>query len=216
MGLIRVVIADDHAMLREGITHLLSRERDIKVVAHATADGELEGTVQKFKPDVLLVAPSCVKNLEHIRALHKKTPRLGILIVTPDPRKEELLGYLRAGAKGTISKRETGASLAKAIRAIIAGEVWIARKVTADIVEELAALTEQAERPERTLEEYLTPRELRVAERVARGFSNRGIAGDLGLSEQTVKNHLSNIYRKMGLQNRAQLGALHFQRGRKH
>ncbi len=215
MDSIRVVIADDHAMLREGIHQSLLRSRGIEVAAQATNEAQVVTVVETIKPDVLLLAPSLFKDLQALRALRQKSPRTGILILASDPAEEELLGYLRAGAKGAISKRETGSSLAKAIRVITAGEVWAGRKVTAHVIEELSALTAGAERPPRGLEGRLTPQELRIAERVARGCSNRQIAEQLRLSEKTVKNHLSTVFQKLGLRNRAHLTAVLLQRGRK-
>jgi DNA-binding NarL/FixJ family response regulator len=215
MDSIRVVIADDHAMVREGIHQLLRRQGDIEIVAEVSDEAQVEKVVENLKPDILLLDPSLFTGLEALRAIHEKSPRVRILILTKGPPEEELLGYLGAGAKGAISKKETSASLAKAIRVIAAGETWAGRKVIARVIEELSALAARVDRPKGVFAARLSPRELRIGECVAQGHSNRVIAEQLRLSEKTVKNHLSNIFQKLGLQNRAQLTAFILQGHRK-
>jgi len=208
MQRIRVVIADKHTMLREGIRQLLAHEGDIEIVAE-TADGaEAERTVARLKPDILLLDHSLLRGLQALREIRSKNPQTVILILTEGRSEEEFLRYIREGANGAISKMEPGAALAKALRVVAAGEIWAGRKVMARAVEELSAIATRLERPQHAAAARLTQRELKIAELVAEGQNNREIAAKLGLSEKTVKNHLTSIFQKTGCRNRAQLTAL--------
>jgi DNA-binding NarL/FixJ family response regulator len=208
MQRIRVVIADKHTMLREGIRQLLAHEGDIEIVAE-TADGaEAERALARLKPDILLLDHSLLRGLQALQKIRSKNPQTVILILTEGRSEEEFLRYIREGANGAISKMEPGAALAKALRVVAAGEIWAGRKVMARAVEELSALASRFERPQRGAAARLTQRELKIAEVVAEGQSNREIAAKLGLSEKTVKNHLTSIFQKTGCRNRAQLTAL--------
>ncbi|MEE8176722.1 MAG: response regulator transcription factor [Acidobacteriota bacterium] len=208
MPQIRVVIADHQIMVREGIHQLLLREHDLEIVAEAADEAQMKEVVEKFKPDILLLNDSLLSELDALESICNKSPQTRILFLTEDAPEKELLGYIRAGAKGAISKRETGAALAKAIRVVAAGESWAGRKALTLVIEELSVLAAWVERPQHVLASRFTPRELLIAECVAHGRSNRDIAEQLRLSEKTVKNHLSNIFQKFGLRNRTQLTAL--------
>ena len=208
MQRIRVVIADKHTMLREGIRQLLAHEGDIEIVAEAADGTEAERTVARLKPDILLLDHSLLRGLEALQTIRSKNPQTVILILTEVRSEEEFLRYIREGANGAISKMEPGAALAKALRVVAAGEIWAGRKVMARAVEELSALASRLERPQRAAAARLTQRELKIAELVAEGQNNREIAAKLGLSEKTVKNHLTSIFQKTGCRNRAQLTGL--------
>ena len=148
-----------------------------------------------------------IRDLEALQTIRRKSPQTQILVLTEGPPEEGLVGYIRAGAKGAISKSETGATLAKALRTVAAGESWAGRKVVARVIEELAAIASRVERPQGGLLRGLTVRELRIAELVTQGRNNREIAEQLRLSEKTVKNHLTRIFQKLGFRSRTQLAA---------
>jgi len=207
MRRIRAVIADAHTMLREGVRALLAREDDIEIVAEAADFAQAEKTVARLKPHILLLDSFLIRDLEALQTIRRKSPRTEILVLTEGPSEEGLVAYIRAGAKGAISKRETGATLAKALRTVAAGETWAGRRVVARVIEELAALASGVERPQGGLLRGLTVRELRIAELVAQGRNNREIAEQLHLSEKTVKNHLTRIFQKLGFRSRTQLAA---------
>ncbi len=208
MQRIRVVIADKHTMLREGIRQLLAHEGDIEIIAEAADGAEAERTVARLKPDILLLNQALLRGLEALQKIRSKNPQTVILILTEGRSEEEFLRYIREGANGAISKMEPGAALAKALRVVAAGEIWAGRKVMARAVEELSALASRLERPQRAAAARLTQRELKIAELVAEGQNNRELAEKLGLSEKTVKNHLTSIFQKTGCRNRAQLTVL--------
>lgn len=205
---IRVVIAADYTMLREGIRRLLASDADLEIIAEAADGSQMQEAVEKFKPDILLLDSSLLRGLEALALIRNNSPTTRTLILTEDPPEKGLLGYLRAGARGVFSKSETGAILAKAIRVVAADEIWAGRKVLTRVIQELSARAVRDERLRGLLTSRLTPRELRIAELVARGRNNREIAEKLRLSEKTVKNHLSNIYQKFGLRNRTHLATL--------
>jgi len=207
MHRIRVVIADDHTLLREGIRQLLVPEADLEIVAEAADETQAQRLVEQFKPHILLLNPSLLSGLEALQTIRRKSPQTEILVLTEGPPGEEFLEYIRAGAKGAISKRETGAALAKALRTVAAGEIWATRKIMARVLQELSALASRVERPQRAVVSRLTQRELRIAELTAKGQNNREIAAKLGLSEKTVKNHLTSIFQKLGFRNRTELTA---------
>lgn len=208
MPRIRIVIADDHAMLREGIRALLAREADLEIVGEAADGAQAQKLVEKFKPDILLLDPALLRGPQALQTVRAKSPDTEILILTEGPPGDEFLDYIKAGAKGAITKGETGADLAKALRAVAGGEIWARRKVMARVLEELSALAPRSERSQGAPVSRLTQRELKIAELVAQGCNNKEIADTLHLSENTVKNHLTNVFQKVGCRNRSQLTAL--------
>jgi DNA-binding NarL/FixJ family response regulator len=208
MRRIRVVLADDHTMLREGIRALLAGEGDLEIVAEAADGVQTEKIVEKSKPDILLLDPALLKGPQSLQTIRAKSPATEILILTEGPPGEEILEYIRAGAKGALSKGETGATLAKALRTVATGEIWATRRLMARILQELSALASRVERPPAALVSRLTQREQRIAELAAEGRNNRDIADKLSVSEKTVKNHLTSIFQKLGCRSRSQLTAL--------
>ncbi len=207
MHRIRVIIADDHAMLREGIRHLLDREHDLRIVDEAEDAAQVERLVARLQPDVLCVDQSLLAGVQTLRRIREKSPKTQILILTEGPSESDLLGYIKAGARGAISKRETGGVLVKALRTVAAGEVWAGRRVMARVIEELSTLATSVEGSHGVVLPPLTQREVRITELVAQGCNNKEIAEKLRLSEKTIKNHLTNIYEKLGCRDRAQLMA---------
>lgn len=205
MNRIRVIVADDHTLLREGIRALLGREGDIEIVGEAADGSQAQKLVERHKPDILLLDLSLLRGAQALHGLREKYPKTEILILTEGPPGKEFLEYIRAGAKGAISKGDPGADLAKALRAVAGGEIWAKRKIMAEVLEELSALTQRVEGPRAGPVSRLTQRELKVSELVAEGSNNREIAEALHLSEKTVKNHLTTIFQKLGCRNRAQL-----------
>jgi DNA-binding NarL/FixJ family response regulator len=213
---IRIVIADDQTLLREGIRALLAREGDIEIVADAADGAQAQKLVERFKPQILLLNPSLLKGIQVLQTIRRKSPQTEILVLTEGPPGEEFLEYIRAGAKGAISKKETGAALAKALRTVAAGEIWATRKIMARVLQELSALASRVEHPQRAIISRLTQRERRIAELAAEGQNNREIAAKLGLSDKTVKNHLTSVFQKLGFRNRTELTAFLLRRAPPH
>lgn len=208
MHRIRVVIADDHTMFREGIRALLASEGDLEIVGEAADAAQAEKLVERLKPDILLLDTSLLRGPRVLLPIRAKSPTTEILVLTEGPPGDEFLEYIRVGAKGAIPKGETVGTLAKALRTVAAGEIWATRKIMARVLQDLSVLASRVERPQAALVSRLTQRELRIAELVAEGQNNREIAHKLSLSEKTVKNHLTNIFQKLGCRNRSQLTAL--------
>ena len=203
--MIRVLIADDHAVVRQGLRTFLGLQEDIEVVGEA-ADGEQAvAEAERLAPDVVLmdlVMPR-MDGVEAIRRLHELVPGARAVVLSSFIDEDRLFPVVRAGAAGYLLKDVEPQELVKAIRAVHAGEVLLHPAVTALLMEEVADGGGRGQRPT-----PLTARERQVAELIAGGGSNKRIALDLGISEKTVKTHVSSILRKLDLTDRTQV-ALH-------
>jgi two-component system, NarL family, response regulator LiaR len=199
---IRVAIADDHAVVRQGLRTFLGLQEGMEVVGEAADGEEAVALVERTAPDVVLldlVMPR-VDGLEAIRRIRERAPATRILVLTSFADDHTVLPAVRAGAAGYLLKDVQPPELAGAIRTVHAGEALLAPTVATMLVEQLAA--EDGGGAERG--ENLTPREREVLALVARGRANKAIALDLGVSERTVKTHVSNILGKLNLTDRTQ------------
>jgi two-component system, NarL family, response regulator LiaR len=197
---IRVAIADDHAVVRQGLRTFLELQEGMDVVGEAADGEEAVALVERTAPDVVLldlVMPR-VDGLEAIRRIRERAPATRILVLTSFADDHTVLPAVRAGAAGYLLKDVQPPELAGAIRTVHAGEALLAPTVATMLVEQLAA--EDGAGAERG--EHLTPRELEVLALLARGRANKAIALDLGVSERTVKTHVSNILGKLNLTDR--------------
>jgi DNA-binding NarL/FixJ family response regulator len=197
---IRVVIADDHAVVRQGLRTLLELQDEMEVVAEAADGEEAVAAVQRTAPDVALldlVMPK-LDGIEAIRRIRERSPRTRVLVLTSFADDDTVLPAVRAGAAGYLLKDVQPQDLIAAIRTVHGGEALLAPAVATMLVEQLAAGDEPRERDE------LTPREHDVLAQLARGRANKVIARELGVSERTVKTHVSNILGKLGLTDRTQ------------
>ncbi len=197
---IRVLIVDDHAVVREGLRSFLTLQDGIEVAGEA-ADGEeaLEIAAQ-LRPDVILmdlVMPR-LDGLAAMRALRERLPGARVIVLTSFLDDDKLLPALRSGAAGYLLKNAQPQELVRAIRAAQAGEALLDPVVAARLVETLAADGE-VEPLER-----LTPREREVLVLIAQGFANKRIARELGVSEKTVKAHVGHVLAKLGVTDRTQ------------
>jgi len=200
---IRVLIADDHAVVRQGLRTFLELQDEIEVVGEAADGVEALELVQRTEPDVALldlVMPR-LGGLEAIRRIREVAPATRVLVLTSFADDDTVLPAVRAGAAGYLLKDVQPPELVGAIRTVHAGEALLAPAVATMLVEQLAA-EDGARAPER--EEHLTPREREVLALLARGRANKVIARDLGVSERTVKTHVSNILGKLNLTDRTQ------------
>ena len=205
-GPLRIVIADDHPIFRDGLRRLLAVEPDFEVVGEAADGREAVERVQALRPDVLLLdlAMPGAGGLEALRELARGTAQVRTVMLTASIDREDALEAVRLGARGIVLKAAATPLLYKCIRAVVAGEYWIGHERVQDLVASLRAFTDSqsgGRRPAATL----TRREVQVAMAVLEGASNREIAQKLGLGEQTVKNHLSNIFDKLGVSSRLEL-----------
>jgi two-component system, NarL family, response regulator LiaR len=197
---IRVLIADDHAVVRQGLRTFLELQDDIEVVADV-ADGEAAlRAAEEHEPDVVLmdlVMPGG-GGVEAIRALRTARPEARVLVLTSFLDDDKVFPAVRAGAAGYLLKDVEPAELVRAIRTVDDGEALLHPAVAARLMEELS----ETERP--APEEALTAREREVLELIARGLPNKLIARDLEIAEKTVKTHVSSILSKLGLTDRTQ------------
>jgi NarL family two-component system response regulator LiaR len=193
------VIADDHAVVRQGLRTFLELQDDVEVVGEA-ADGETAvGAAARLKPDVALmdlVMPR-VGGEEAIRRIAEVSPATRVLVLTSFAEDEKLFPALRAGAAGYLLKDVQPSELVGAIRAADAGETILHPTVAARLVEDVARRPPAPRAP-------LTERELDVLRLIARGMANKLIALELGVAERTVKTHVSHILGKLGLSDRTQ------------
>jgi two-component system, NarL family, response regulator LiaR len=197
---IRVVLADDHAVVRQGLRTFLDLQDDITVVAEA-ADGEAAlDAVALHDPDVLLldlVMPG-TDGLGALRRLRERDSRARVIVLTSFGDDDKLFAALRGGASGYLLKDVEPAELVRAIRSAHAGQSPLSPAVATRVVEEIATGGGPAAADD------LTPRELDVLCLIARGRSNKVIARELGVAEKTVKTHVSHILGKLGLTDRTQ------------
>jgi two-component system, NarL family, response regulator LiaR len=206
---IRVLIADDHAVVRQGLRTFLELQDDIEVVADV-ADGEAAlRAAEEHEPDVVLmdlVMPG-MGGVEAIRGLREARPEARVLVLTSFLDDEKLFPAVRAGAAGYLLKDVEPAELVRAIRTVDDGEALLHPAVAARLMEEFA----ETERP--AAEEALTAREREVLQLIARGLPNKLIARDLEIAEKTVKTHVSSILSKLGLTDRTQAALYAVRRG---
>jgi len=201
---IRVMICDDHALFRRGLIMVLEAEDDIEVVAEAE-DGEdaVEKAVEHV-PDVVLmdVRMPGVDGIEATRRIAEKVPTAKILMLTVSDEEEDLYEAIKAGATGYLLKEVSIEEVAPAARAVVAGQSLISPSMASKLLGEFSNLAKRAEERTSVPTPRLTDRELEVLRLVAQGKSNREIAGDLYISENTVKNHVRNILEKLHLHTR--------------
>jgi DNA-binding NarL/FixJ family response regulator len=196
---IRVLIVDDHAVVREGLRTFLDLQEGIEVVGEAGDGEEALREAERVRPDVVLVDLVMPKldGVQTMRALRERVPRARAIVLTSFLEDERLLPAIRAGAAGYLLKNVQPQELARAVRTAAAGETLIDPAVAARLVEALGDGRE--DRADR-----LTPREREVLALIARGFANKRIAAELGVAEKTVKTHVTNVLSKLGVSDRTQ------------
>jgi DNA-binding NarL/FixJ family response regulator len=213
--MIKVLIADDQAMVREGFGALLAAQPDLVVVGNA-ADGEAAiAATRRLDPDVVLmdVRMPVLDGLEATRRLlDGRTDGPRVLILTTFDLDDYVYEALRAGASGFLLKDAPAADLVHAVRVVASGEALLAPSVTRRLIAEFAARP-NPDRPRPTALQGLTPRETDVLRLIARGRSNQEIAADLVVAEQTVKTHIGRILGKLGLRDRAQAVVFAYETG---
>jgi DNA-binding NarL/FixJ family response regulator len=204
--LIRIVIADDHPVVRIGVRNMLTQRDGFEVVGDAADGDEAITQTLELSPDVLLLDLMMPKlpGLEAMRAIMNGTASVKILLLTSTITTQQVIEALQIGARGIVLKDALGNHLQTAIRTVAAGDYWIGGKRVVNLVSALHDLMEKAAMPQHKT--YgLTPRELEVVGCIVEGCSNRDIARQFSLSEETVKRHLSNIFDKTGVSTRLEL-----------
>lgn len=200
---IRIVIADDHPVFREGLKRLLQAESDFEIVGTANDGAEALRRVVDLQPDVLLLdlAMRGTEGLYALRAIDERRLAVRTVILTAAISRDDTFEAVRLGARGIVLKDAATSLLSQCIRGVVAGESWVGHEHVRDILE---ALREHGRRPaDGSLP--VTSRERLIMAAVARGLTNKDIALQIGASEQTVKNHLSRIFEKLGVEGRLEL-----------
>jgi len=202
VSMIRIMIADDHSIVREGLKQLLELEEDFSVVGQASNGVETIEKIKELHPDVLLldINMPIMNGIKALKKLKEDGIDTKVVILTIHEDREYLIETMQIGASGYILKDSDSASFFKAIRDAYSGESYIQPKLAADLIKEF-------NKPRGTRikkENELTQREYEVIALIADGLNNKDIAEKLYISEKTVKNHVSNIFRKINVSDRTQ------------
>jgi two-component system, NarL family, response regulator LiaR len=198
--MIRVLIADDHRVVRQGLWFLLSQEDDVEVVGEAADGVEALESVRRLRPDVILLDLFMPRldGLAVLKAMQQDGLEAKVLVLTSSQNEDHLLAAVRAGALSFLPKTAGVDQVVASVRAAARGESVLEPSATARLLRELRG------RGNRDPLDQLSPRELDVLGALARGRSNREIAKGLSVSEETVKSHVSSILAKLGLSDRTQ------------
>jgi DNA-binding NarL/FixJ family response regulator len=205
-GAIRILLADDHPVVRIGVRNMLKAEGNFEVVGEASDGDEAITQTLELLPDILLLDLYMPRlpGLEAMRAIMSGSPRVKILLLTSTITTQQVIEALQIGARGIVTKDALIDQLTGAIGSVMQGDYWINGRRVVNLVGALHELMQQAAVPERKT--YgLTPRELEVVGCIVEGCSNRDIAKQFTISEETVKRHLSNIFDKTGVSTRLEL-----------
>ena len=203
--LIRILLVDDHLVIRLGLAGLIEKEADLRVVAEASTGVEAVKQCDVHRPDVVLmdIRMPELNGIEATALIVRQHPAIKVLMLTTYEGDEDVFQALKAGAKGYFLKTVAGAELVHAIRAVQTGQYCLPPDIAAKLAQRYSLPT-------------LTPREREILERIAGGRSNKEIAALLNLAENTVKNHVHLILEKLGVQDRTQAVTKAIERGILH
>lgn len=202
MSEIKVLIVDDHTIMRDGIRALLSIDDKIVIVGEAPEGKEAVEKAQKLEPDVILmdVAMQDMDGLEATRIITERNPRIKVLILTQHDKKEYVLSTIKAGAAGYVSKRALGSDLISAIHAVHRGDSFLYSSAAADLIESYGQQSKETESYDR-----LTAREKETLKLIAEGYTSKQIAGMLFIHLRTVTGYRIKIMKKLDLHDRTDL-----------
>ena len=205
MSAITIILADDHAILREGLRLILNKESEFDVVGEASDGKEIIQLVEKLNPDIVVMDITMPKlnGLEATRQIKKKFPEVGIIILTVHETEEYVYQVFQAGASGFLCKKSAHKDLVYAIRSVYEGEYFISPHVSRSVVNEYISKTGRHTTEDNF--ESLTEREREILQLIAEGHPNKIISDQLNLSIKTIETHRSNIMQKLGVHNTAGL-----------
>lgn len=202
MGKIRVLLADDHTLVRKGIARLLESDPLLEVVGEADDGLQALHEARRLKPDLVLMdiyMPGC-DGITATRLIRQEMPAAKVVILTVSEDDQNLFAAIKSGAQGYLMKRIGPRELTEAVKSAARGEASLSPSMAARVMSEFARRSDAAPKPE----DELTPREREVLALVAQGLPDKEVAGALGLSEYTVRNHLRNALEKLHLRNRVE------------
>ena len=208
------MVADDHPIFRDGLCRLLALEEDFEIVAQAHDGREVLQVLQELEPDILLLdlkMPN-LDGLGTLQRLQASRNQTKVIVLTASEDKSEFVQAVKFGTSGIVLKQTATELLIKSIRKVHAGEIWLDSNTTAAVMRQFASPDESpqptAPPPSATRERERSPlsqREREIVSLVAQGFKNKEMAEKMFISEQTVKNHLHNIFDKLGVSDRLEL-----------
>ena len=195
----RIVIAEDHTILREGLRSLLSSSPEFEIVGEAKDGREAIGCVEKFKPDLILTDLSMprMNGMEAIKEIKRQSPETKVLVLTVHKAEEYILATLQAGADGYLLKDSTHAELLMAVKHVLRGKRYISPGISDKVLE--GYLEGKKTLRTHTTWETLTQREREILKLIAEGYKNKEIAEDLCISPKTVEKHRANLMEKLDL-----------------
>lgn len=210
---IRVLVADDHALFRQGLRQLLEMEPDIEVVGEAKDGLDVQIKTRECSPDIILmdINMPVTDGVAATKRILSENPNVGIIILTMYRQDQHVFEAVRAGARGYLLKDALAEDVAKAIRTVKQGESLIDPEMATKLLKEFRRLADRVE-PEAGLSD-LTPREIEILRLVAAGMSNKEIGAKLFLAEKTVKNYLTLIFQKLQIADRVQAAVFAIQQG---
>lgn len=212
---IKLIIVDDHAMVRQGIRQMLSMEENFEIIGESEHGDEVIEKVLSLKPDVVLMDINLPgKNgIELTSELRQRAPAIKILALTVDGDQYHLSQMIKAGASGYILKDANSETLYEAIKTVARGDAYLPPHLLSVVLNEFRHASVEEKEVILPEELGLTPRELEIVGYIACGENNKEIAEKLFISEKTVKNHVSNILKKMKLEDRTQVAVYAYRKG---
>jgi two-component system, NarL family, nitrate/nitrite response regulator NarL len=217
---IRIVIADDHPIFRDGLCKLLALEDDFEVVAQASDGRQVLDIIQQLEPDILLLDLKMpgLDGLATLQRLQSSKSKTRVIVLTASDDKNEFVQAMKLGTSGIVLKQTATELLIKSIRKVHAGEIWLDSHTTAEVIRRFVSADDMPAAPMASAPSSLSPsgprerersplsqREREIVALVAQGFKNKEMAEKMFISEQTVKNHLHNIFDKLGVSDRLEL-----------
>jgi NarL family two-component system response regulator LiaR len=204
MNKIKVLIADDHVLFRQGTHNLIDREKDMEVIGEASDGQEAIDLAVKLLPHVVLmdIAMPVVNGIEATKAIKARHPSIAVLILTAYDNDQYIMALLEAGAAGYLLKNVSGGNLVNAIRSVYAGEAVLHPTIAQKVFSRFGGGSPETDHPIQSVE--LSERETEILKMAAQGLSNQDIADRLFLSRRTIQTHLANIFRKMDVGSRTE------------